>query len=49
MSGNTESFLILVETQLLEPPDQIIICDHKDASSEVEKDESHSIPIPHMP
>jgi len=29
-----------IERQLLEPPDQIIICDHKDASSEVEKDKS---------
>jgi hypothetical protein len=34
--------------QLLEPPDQIIICDHQDAFSEVKKDESHLIPIPHM-
>jgi hypothetical protein len=36
------------ERQLLELPDQIIICDHQDASSEVEKDEGHLMPTSHM-
>jgi hypothetical protein len=33
--------------QLLEPPNQIIICYHQDASLQVKKHDSHLRPVPH--